>query len=158
MPEKGWTTLSSEAKLDIKWFLLYASSANGVALITPSTDYFFIECDACLEGGGGNSPTAYYKWKFDQSHVMRFKSIHALEAVNLLVAYKTLAPLRHHNKLTVVLLTDNIASSCALTYPGSVRSSNLAGSGTSRPTFHHPAQTRHRNPLGRRLEPVLQRP
>lgn len=44
----------------------------------------------------------------------RFKNIHSLEAVNLLVAYMTLAPKSHHSKLTVVLLTDNMASSYAL--------------------------------------------
>lgn len=37
-----------------------------------------------------------------------------LEANNLLVSYKTLAPTNHPRKLTVVLLTDNIASSYAL--------------------------------------------
>lgn len=37
-----------------------------------------------------------------------------LEAINLLVAYRTLAPKNHRGKLTVVLLTDNIASAYAI--------------------------------------------
>lgn len=37
-----------------------------------------------------------------------------LEAINLLVAYKTLAPTHYRGKLTVVLLTNNISSSYAL--------------------------------------------
>lgn len=114
MSDKNWITLTNEAKLDIRWFLLYASSGNGIALITPSSEYFFIECDACLTGGGGHSSSHFYRWKFTSSHVAKYKTIHALEAINLLVAYITLAPKKCKNKMTVVLLTDNIASAFAL--------------------------------------------
>lgn len=114
MGDRCWTTLSKEAKLDIKWFLLYAESANGRAIFAPESDYFFIECDASLLGGGGNSAEGYYKWKFSQQHIKKFRAIHELEALNLLVAFKTLAPLHHPRRLTVVLLTDNLASSYAL--------------------------------------------
>lgn len=114
MKDRNWTSLSKEAKLDIKWFIDYASLGNGRALIAPNTGYIFIECDACILGGGGNSALAFYKWKFSADHVARFKNIHSLEAVNLLMAYKTLAPLDHPSKLTVILLTDNMASAHAL--------------------------------------------
>lgn len=114
MSDRAWTTLSHEAKLDIWWFIRYASSGNGLSLLTPNSDYLFIECDACLTGGGANSATCFYKWRFSKRLLRRFNNIHALEALNLLVAYKTLAPSSHHTKLTVILLTDNIASSYAL--------------------------------------------
>lgn len=114
MTDASWITISKEARLDIKWFLLYASVANGIALLTPETDFIHIECDACLTGAGANSPYAYYQWTFDANHIKKYESIHRLEAVNLLVSYKTLAPEYHDKKLTVVLLTDNMASSCAL--------------------------------------------
>lgn len=114
MKDRNWTSLSKDAKLDIKWFINYAGSGNGRSLIAPTTDYFFIECDPCTHGAGGNYPLAFYKWKFSQDHTSRFKNIHSLEAVNLLVAYKTLAPTNHPSKLTVVLLTDNMASAHAL--------------------------------------------
>lgn len=114
MGDRCWTTLSQDAKLDIQWFLLYAESGNGRFLFAPETDYFFIECDASLLGGGGISSTGFYKWKFSDSHIANFQAIHALEALNLLVAFKTLAPLHHPRRLTVVLLTDNLASSYAL--------------------------------------------
>lgn len=48
-----WTTLSPEAKLNIKWFLSYAKLGNGISLLTFDNDTYVIECDACLEGGGG---------------------------------------------------------------------------------------------------------
>lgn len=114
MTDRNWTTLTSEAKLDIKWFVNYSALGNGISIITPETDYMFIECDACLQGGGGNSTTHFYKWSFSPELRKRFKNIHSLEALNLLIAYKTLAPVAHHSKLTVVLLTDNMASSFAL--------------------------------------------
>lgn len=114
MADAAWTTISEEARLDIRWFLHYASIGNGVSFFGEETDYCYIECDACLTGAGGNSATSYYRWQFEPSHVEKYRTIHRLEAINLLVAYKTLAPLHHPTKLTVVLLTDNISSSYAL--------------------------------------------
>lgn len=146
MEGRTWTSLSAEAKLDLRWFCQYASSGNGRALIMQDTD-FFIECDACLNGGGGNSATHYYKWRFDQQHMNRFKNIHSLEAVNLLVAYVTLAPLSYHKRLTVILLTDNIASSFALS-TGKTKDTILGlcarqeGPGKEGPEVHNPTQAR----------------
>lgn len=114
MKDSAWTTISQEARLNIQWFLRYAEQGNRVSLFSPETEYFYIKCDASLTGGGGNSAVAYYTWKFRTDHVKRYPSIHMLEALNLLVSYKTLAPRKHHGRLTVVLLTDNNASSFAL--------------------------------------------
>lgn len=46
MTDWKWTALPVEAKLDIKWFFQYADTANGWSLISPESDYLFIECDA----------------------------------------------------------------------------------------------------------------
>lgn len=114
LSETGWVTISEEARLNIKWFIHYASVGNGISLFGPETDYLYIECDACLSGGGANSHLAYYTWRFSPRHVETHRSIHMLETINLLVSYKILAPTHHHRRLTVVLLTDNMASACAL--------------------------------------------
>lgn len=124
MDGRNWTTLSPEAKLDINWFLQYAAHGNGRTLINPETEYFYIECDACLHGGGGISSTHFYKWTFTQELRSQFNNIHSLEALNLLVAYKTLAPESHPARLTVILLTDNMASSFALS-SGRTKDTNL---------------------------------
>lgn len=65
-------------------------------------------------GGGGHSSTSFYSWKFDKQLLDKYSTIHRLEAINLLIAYKTLAPQHHNRNLTVILLTDNMASSHAL--------------------------------------------
>lgn len=109
-----WTTVDKEFLADIKWFQLYASAANGICLIDPPRDHIYIECDSSLTGGGGNSAAAFYKWKYTSEHLQRFKAIHHLEAVNLLVAYRTLCPSAGTNGSCIVMLTDNQASACAL--------------------------------------------
>lgn len=109
-----WTTLTPEAKLDIQWFLNYARIGNGISLLTYEMETQEIECDACLLGGGGHSSKYFYKWKFNQRHLDTYKTIHGIEAINILVAFKTLAPQPIHAKVNVVVLTDNIASAYAL--------------------------------------------
>lgn len=115
LTDSSWFTISEEAILIIEWFTQYASTGNGISLFSPDSDYLYIKCDASLTGAGANFEQDYYIWKFDPKHVLKYPSIHMLEAINLLVSYKTLAPTSHPRKLTVVLLTDNIASFYALT-------------------------------------------
>lgn len=125
MSDSAWTTIAEEARLDIKWFLQYASSGNGISLFTPDSDYMYIKCDASLSGaGGGDSDQHYYRWKFNREHIQRYLNIHMLEAINLLVSYKTLAPVTDPRRLTVILLTDNMASSYAL-YKGKTKDTVL---------------------------------
>lgn len=114
MCDTSWTRITEEARLDISWFLQYATSGNGVSFFGQDSDFFYIEWDACMAGAGGNFSSAYYRWKFDPDFVKKYKSIHRLEAINLLVSYKTLAPSQHPGRLSVVLLTDNMASAYAL--------------------------------------------
>lgn len=111
---QNWTTIDTEFLADIRWFGLYASSANGISLINPIKDCIYIECDSSLSGGGGNSHAAFYKWKYTDEHRKKFPSIHHLEAVNLLVAYRTLCPQAGTQGCCIVILTDNQASAFAL--------------------------------------------
>lgn len=111
---KDWTTLGQEFKLDIQWFLAYSETANGVSPLTPAKEIIYIECDSSLEGGGGNSLTHYYKWKYPRTHTDKYPSIHMLEAVNLLIAYRTLCPTSGTAGKCVIIATDNLASHFAL--------------------------------------------
>lgn len=111
---KSWITLNKDFKADISWFIAYAESANGISLISPVKEYIFIECDSSLEGGGGNSANLYYKWKYSQEHKTRYPSIHMLEAINLIIAYRTLCPTHGTAGKCVVLITDNLGSRYAL--------------------------------------------
>lgn len=113
--DREWTTLNEGFKADIHWFLAYSEQANGISLITPIQEYFYIECDSSLEGGGGNSNSQFYKWKYTDQHIKKYPSIHMLEAINLLVSYRTLCPPTGMEGKCIVLLTDNLASHFALT-------------------------------------------
>lgn len=120
-----WTTVDPQFLADIRWFQLYASTANGVALIDPKRHHIFIECDSSLTGGGGNSDSAFYTWKYSPEHINRYPAIHQLEAVNLLVAYRTLCPSAGTAGCCIVMLTDNQASAYAL-QTGKTKDSILA--------------------------------
>lgn len=114
MDNKNWTTLTADCKADIRWFLEYASVANGLSLYAPTLNFLIIECDACLSGAGGNTDSHYYEWKYAPHHLTRFPTIHQLEAVNVLVAIKTLAPPRLEDFDGVLIFTDNISASFSL--------------------------------------------
>lgn len=113
---KSWITIGDEFRADVKWFEQYSHVANGISLIAPNIEFpLVIECDACLTGAGGNSPQHYYTWTYSDSHVKKFPTIHQLEAVNVLVAIRTLSagiPLQGKG---VLVYTDNLSSSMALT-------------------------------------------
>lgn len=111
---RDWTTLTQEFRADVQWFLLYSETANRLSLISPIKEYVYIECDSSLLGGGGNSDRLFYKWEYSDQHRSRYPNIHMLEAVNLLVAYRTLCPPNTAGKC-IVIATDNLASHFALT-------------------------------------------
>lgn len=113
--KQHWTSITPEFKADLSWFQKYAEEGNGIALIAPALHNIYIECDSSLTGGGGNSDTMYYSWEYPRHHVEKYNHIHKLEAINLLVAYRTLRPRRHTPGYRIVMITDNMASSIALT-------------------------------------------
>lgn len=112
---REWTNINDDFKADVKWFLAYSQQGNGVSLLTPVKDTIYLECDSSLVGGGGNSEKNYYKWTYPGSHTTKYPNIHMLEAVNLLVAYRTLCPTSGTAGKCVVIATDNLASHFALT-------------------------------------------
>lgn len=122
--QKIWTSITPNFRADVAWFKNYAELANGIALITPSLSEFAIECDSSLTGGGGNSITGYYAWEYSSDHIQKYPHIHHLEAINIIVAYRTLCPPASQGT-RIVIITDNMASSLALS-TGRTKDSTLA--------------------------------
>lgn len=111
--DQSWTSISTEFKTDVAWFLNYAHNSNGLTLISPPLDPIPIECDSSLLGAGGNSNDKCYFWEYSASHRDKYAHIHHLEAINLIVAYRTLCPLPSAGK-KIVITTDNQGSAYAL--------------------------------------------
>lgn len=115
MKTRNWTMLTDDCKADIRWFNEYAAKANGVTIYADHLDYAEVECDACLTGAGGNSTTHCYSWEFTDEHRARYTTIHQLEALNILVALRTLAPHLSLQNRGLLIYTDNISSNFAIT-------------------------------------------
>lgn len=115
MDDNTWITVSHEFKLDILWFFNYASAANGIRYYTPTRPEVVIQCDSSLIAGGGVANQFCYSWKYPKDHLEKYSSIHHLEAINLMIAYFTLAPLvATVPGVSVIIFTDNMGSSLAL--------------------------------------------
>ena len=82
-------------------------------LLRPTLDRFCIECDACLEGGGGFSPTHYYSARFPLDWILKYH-ISRLEALNVIFALKSLIPDDLHFT-EIIIKTDSIAAAYSLT-------------------------------------------
>lgn len=111
---KKWTTVDLEFIKDVRWFYHYAASSNGITLYSPSLPTVIIECDASLEGAGGNTNELCYTWRYTTNYKQRFPVIHQMEAINILVAYRTLAHPSNKGPIRALILTDNMSSSQAL--------------------------------------------
>lgn len=111
---KSWTTIDEEVIKDIRWFYYYATSSNGITLYAPCLPTVIIECDASLEGSGGNTITHCYTWKYTTTYKRQFPVIHQMKAINTLVAYRTLAHYINKGPVRALILTDNMSSSQAL--------------------------------------------
>lgn len=114
MSDRSWTTLSDDFRLYLTWFKNYARDANGIYYYKAPRDEVIIECDSSLLAGGGVAGDFCYTWKYSDKHTTRFNSIHHLEAINLLVVYKSLASHVAIPGVLIVINTDNMASSIAL--------------------------------------------
>lgn len=114
MQQKEWITIGPTFKADIRWFLHFAELSNGVYLYNNNRHVYEIECDSSLLGGGGNTNAYCYAWRYSQQHTTNYPLIVHLEAINILVAYKTLAPTFTTTPAKILIWTDNITSSYAL--------------------------------------------
>lgn len=113
MGDREWTMLSDEFRLDVKWFFSYPRTANGISLIQPVRPKAHIKCNSSFMGGGIGSKFCY-TWLYSQQHKKIFAKIHELEAVNILLAFKTLASKKALPGAEVTIWTDNSSSAYAL--------------------------------------------
>lgn len=113
MADKNWTTVTQDFKRDVFWFVKYAESANGILYYSPAKKEIEIQCDLSLTGGGGLSGHYFYTWRYPESHTNKYPLIDHLEAINLLVAFRTLATLVRETGACIVMATD-IGSSYAI--------------------------------------------
>ena len=103
-------TLSNDMKLDIKWWLTYIRSFNGVNfIINPAIINFSYKGDACLDGGGGFHLQEYWSrplpaWM--RGHCQSVP-IHQKEYWVLLMSMKLWGP--SWSGSTVELFVDNMA-------------------------------------------------
>lgn len=125
MGEREWTTLSSDFKADVAWFVNFAAIANGRFYYTPYRVEVPLECDSSLHAAGGVGVGRYYEWIYSASHKKNYPSIVHLEAINLLVTYRTFAPFINQPGVLVVVYTDNLGSAYALE-SGKTRDDTLA--------------------------------
>lgn len=112
IPNNQKHRLGTELKKDLAWFKNCAAALNCKQIIQLDWPIFSIECDACLTGGGGFSGTHCYTTLFPCAWRERYH-ISQIEALNALVAVKTLVPasLRNH---VISIRTDNSASANVL--------------------------------------------
>lgn len=114
LKERQWTTIDSEFKADLQWFASYAEDANGIYMFPPHLPQINIECDSSLRGAGAHNDTRCYTWRYSKDHMETFPDIVHLEAINVVVAFRTLVLSRRCSPAAVVIWTDNLGSSFAL--------------------------------------------
>ena len=107
-PQHGTVKIRDDLRRDIAWFAEYTAQCNGRILMKKSLPTFDIQCDACLEGGGGFSASQYYSVPlsdpmFNDMHISQ------IEAFNIVLAVKTLIP-DDLRSAQVCITTDNIAA------------------------------------------------
>lgn len=123
--DKKWITINEEFLKDVRWFHLHAQQSNGISLYAPQLPTKVIECDSCLHGGGGNTDKWCCTWMYTDGYKERYPIIHQMEAINLLVAYRTLGHVDNDDPANILIQTDNSSSSFAL-MSGRTRDSVLA--------------------------------
>lgn len=114
MQDRKWATINDQFRADISWFCKYAEKANGIYLCNPDKKQVELECDSSLQGAGGNNDDHYYIWIYSEQHKTAYPQIYQLEAINIVVAYKTLTISYTDRPTHVTIWTDNITSSFAL--------------------------------------------
>ena len=109
-PHRGSSPTTDPLRSDVGWFLQYAATSNGLVLLkTEEKEHWVIECDSSLRAGGAFSALHYYGTPYPASLTDAHTNIAHLEAINLIVAMKHLAPASPQN-YKIVINTDNAAS------------------------------------------------
>ena len=114
-PPNGSSPVTDALKSDVGWFAQYARTTNGLVLLkSDEREHWVIECDSSLIAGGAFSAEKYYAHTYPTRLTDEHRNIAHLEAMNLIVAMRTLAP-DHPENYKIVINTDNAASQQVLT-------------------------------------------
>ena len=107
-PQWGTVPITEDLRRDVAWFAHYTAKCNGCLLMEDDLPTFEIQCDACLEGGGGFSHSNYYSLALTDP---RFSDMHIsqIEAFNIVLAVKTLVPASLRSA-QICITTDNVAA------------------------------------------------
>ena len=111
-PMAGSMPVGDDLRRDVAWFAQYAARCNGRLLLVEKLPTFEIQCDACLEGGGGFSATEFYSIRFP-THMAEQHHISRIEAMNIVLAVKTLVP-AEMRATEIIITTDNSAAMYSL--------------------------------------------
>ena len=109
-PLRGKYPVPDELKMDVAWFVLFATSFNGTVLLPDNEkSHWTIECDSSLTGSGAFSKTHYFAIKYTRALTNKNYNIAQLEAINLVVDLNSLAPPEPQNYV-ININTDNMTS------------------------------------------------
>lgn len=104
----------STMRADLHWFSLFARRYNGRSMMKPSRPSKVIRADSCLTGGGGTDMDKYYELVYTRA-VAEAHHISTLEAMNCLVALRTLLTYRDRNS-TIELQCDSASAIAAFAF------------------------------------------
>ena len=109
-PKHGAYRALEALRADVRWFLEYADSTNGLVLLkSEQREHWVIECDSSLAAGGAFSAQKYYGTPYPHGMREKYSNIAHLEAINLVIAMRSLAP-PTPSDYKIIINTDNAAS------------------------------------------------
>ena len=94
----------SAVRKDIRWWMQFINVYNGVSLIPTqlrSAPDSIFSSDACLTGCGGMSSEQYFHVEFPPQVLLRFTTIHLLEALAIVIALRLWAHLWRGRRIIV---------------------------------------------------------
>ena len=102
--------LPAEFRKDIRWWMRFINVYNGVSLIPTqlwsALDSIF-STNACLTGFGGMSSEKYFHVEFPREVLLRFPTIHLLEALAIIIALHLWG--RQYRGLQIMVYCDNLS-------------------------------------------------
>ena len=104
----GYTSVSLGAKADMRWFITFLPSYNGVSIMPQATPSGVIEADSCLRGGGAVSGLGCYSHQYTEEMTTQHH-ISQLEAMNCLAAIRTMVDATDAGRL-IEIHCDNSAA------------------------------------------------
>ena len=106
----GYRKVAKGAKADMRWFMSFLPTYNGVSIIPDDAPSVIIEADSCLKGGGAVCGSMGYILEYD-ARTSQDHHISQLEAMNCMVAIRVMLTQDHKGKLIEVHCDNSAAVS-----------------------------------------------